>query len=151
MDTLLDLAGRSRPRDWPTVVTEPPMGARTCKEPRGRGVSKKPRRAWVFWRARRDLNPRPLAPQANALSAELRARGTCGRRGGRRPCVFYQGAGRPAYPALGSVSQTPKTFCCGSVSSANQPILGTGVLARTTLAPSDCALRTVSSTDDTFT
>ena len=26
------------------------------------------------WRARRDLNPRPLAPQANALSTELRAR-----------------------------------------------------------------------------
>ena len=26
-----------------------------------------------FWRARRDSNPRPLAPQASALSTELRA------------------------------------------------------------------------------
>ena len=34
------------------------------------------------WRARGDLNPRPLAPQANALSTELRARATldCARR-----------------------------------------------------------------------
>ena len=27
-----------------------------------------------IWRARRDLNPRPTAPEAGALSAELRAR-----------------------------------------------------------------------------
>jgi hypothetical protein len=59
--------------------------------------------AWgLNWRARGDLNPRPLAPQANALSTELRARAddTGHRRapaanlhsirssGGRLPCLW---------------------------------------------------------------
>lgn len=32
----------------------------------------------LFWRARRDSNPRPSGPKPDALSAELRARGPTG-------------------------------------------------------------------------
>ena len=35
-----------------------------------------PSKSWWSWRARRDSNPRPSAPEADALSAELRARRT---------------------------------------------------------------------------
>src|SRR5213596_3776820 len=45
--------------------------------PQGEGNKDQGRQKAAFyqdWRARRDLNPRPSAPEADALSAELRAR-----------------------------------------------------------------------------
>ena len=63
-----------RPRSF--LASERPTQLGETESPLG-GLS----RAWMSWRAREDSNLRPLGPQPNALSAELRAPETIWRRG----------------------------------------------------------------------